>query len=1002
MRDVYAWLIALLPEYAVQLIKADPFGALIYGDAGQWAVPTRRTALKLLSDYAANKDPWFRADDWYAPLLGSLAHPELVEDFRNILKDEPSPHVTSVVLSAMEYGKPLSEMGDDLLEFIRDPDHPHRHWLNDDALRVFIRVCPERIAERKALLEEVHAGAVKDEDRMLRAALLAELYPTEIGPHEVVHYFADANISGRGTMDWFIRHELMEKTPSSDLPVLADTILANPDDVKKLGEFNRRELNGTFIRRLLESHGDTATPDQIYAWLGIYMDRYHTAHLNKEDADIIRAYFEAHPELYVGLFRHWLSQTAPDGKHDYGFHHIDFRARMLLASPPLNFPETLLTWAAAETDSDKAEFLFEEAVEMVMWGNLGAFSVSLDHLFDYVEAHPVFAEIWERKRTTAVPEWRWEQARRAQNHRKEREGKRANVVNILTSRLEDLRTGKDLRNLDFGANIFFGLSYEARNEDEPVERIRRQTNDEITEAIIEGFEALLKTDNPHAPSDIVNLDCKSRRYWASFAVLAGADIVAARSLEEFLALPNANLKAALAYHLVHSQGGQTRTWDKKIMIEHHGLAREVLAEIWRAQLAGGKKEHLNGTYVGRTEDISTPIILSAIPILLHENPALPPRILGDLLNVILHHGDAEVLRPLAPMALADRRVRGEARTLWLAVAALLSPDDYTHKLDRNLPSSSRDVWATHGILTAGAGTLMYGLESVPQLQMSISILGKYFNNVPLFIGERVRGPWDTEDAARSIRGLIDALAGLATEEAAKAFETLIADPALHEWHHHLRHSQAIQAKNLRDTQFKRPSAQDVCTLLGGGAPAGMEDFQVLAVDILDDIAADIRGNNANMWKSFWTHAGRGKLDKPKIENDSRDAMLPWIRPYLSARGITIEPEGAAADQKRVDIRLTSAGTGTLPIEVKRNQNDELWTAMRDQLLERYTDDPSTGGYGIYLVIWSGKGGNGCKSPPKELGIDTPKTAMELQAALEAIKPDPRFVVRVIDVSRPHD
>ena len=74
------------------------------------------------------------------------------------------------------------------------------------------------------------------------------------------------------------------------------------------------------------------------------------------------------------------------------------------------------------------------------------------------------------------------------------------------------------------------------------------------------------------------------------------------------------------------------------------------------------------------------------------------------------------------------------------------------------------------------------------------------------------------------------------------------------------------------------------------------------------LAAAIRGDNANLWKSFWILAGKGKLDKPKIENDSRDAMLPWIRPYLSSRGITIEPEGAAADQKRVDIRLTSAGS----------------------------------------------------------------------------------------------
>lgn len=355
------------------------------------------------------------------------------------------------------------------------------------------------------------------------------------------------------------------------------------------------------------------------------------------------------------------------------------------------------------------------------------------------------------------------------------------------------------------------------------------------------------------------------------------------------------------------------------------------------------------------------------------------------------------------MALAHRRVRGEIRTLWLAVAALLSPGDYVHKLNRRLRSSSRDVWATHGILTTGAATLMYGLESVPQLQMSVSILGKYFNNVPLFgSGERRRGPEQTADAAQSVRALIDTLAGLATKEAANAFETLIGDLALHEWHNHLRHAQAIQAKNLRDTQFDCPSAQDVSTLLAGGAPASMEDFQALAVHVLDDIAAAIRGDNANLWKSFWILAGKGKLDKPKIENDSRDAMLPWIRPYLSSRGITIDPEGATADQKRVDIRLTSAGTGTLPIEVKRDDNDELWTAMQDQLLERYTNDPNTGGYGVYLVIWHGKGGNGCKTPPKESGIDTPTTAMELLAALEAIKPSPLFVVRVIDVSKPHD
>ena len=65
-------------------------------------------------------------------------------------------------------------------------------------------------------------------------------------------------------------------------------------------------------------------------------------------------------------------------------------------------------------------------------------------------------------------------------------------------------------------------------------------------------------------------------YTVSYPVLAGADILAARSPEAFLAIPEANLKAALAYHLVVSIGGESRIWDKEIMAAHPVLAREVL------------------------------------------------------------------------------------------------------------------------------------------------------------------------------------------------------------------------------------------------------------------------------------------------------------------------------------------------------------------------------------------------------------------------------------------
>ena len=40
--------------------------------------------------------------------------------------------------------------------------------------------------------------------------------------------------------------------------------------------------------------------------------------------------------------------------------------------------------------------------------------------------------------------------------------------------------------------------------------------------------------------------------------------------------------------------------------------------------------------------------------------------------------------------------------------------------------------------------------------------------------------------------------------------------------------------------------------------------------------------------------------------------------------------------------------------MKKSSNPTLWNALRNQLIERYTRDPATGGYGIYVVFWFGK------------------------------------------------
>ena len=43
------------------------------------------------------------------------------------------------------------------------------------------------------------------------------------------------------------------------------------------------------------------------------------------------------------------------------------------------------------------------------------------------------------------------------------------------------------------------------------------------------------------------------------------------------------------------------------------------------------------------------------------------------------------------------------------------------------------------------------------------------------------------------------------------------------------------------------------------------------------------------------------------------------------------------------------------VEIKKSIHRNLWSAIRNQLIAKYTRDPTAGGCGIYLVFWFGKG-----------------------------------------------
>ena len=128
--------------------------------------------------------------------------------------------------------------------------------------------------------------------------------------------------------------------------------------------------------------------------------------------------------------------------------------------------------------------------------------------------------------------------------------------------------------------------------------------------------------------------------------------------------------------------------------------------------------------------------------------------------------------------------------------------------------------------------------------------------------------------------------------------------------------------------------------------------------------------------STGTRMTTGNLTLP---NTRIPAATPCFRICVNVcrKASTPSPRGSTLETKRADMRVSYLDF-QIPIEVKKNRHRDLWSALKNQLIQQYTTDPATEGYGIYLVFWFDP--DDTQSPPSG---PRPASPQELQRKLEA-------------------
>ena len=969
LRGLSAWIAAHSCAARQDLIERDPIGVGLYGDVSGFSTDRKRELLTCLQVQASRLAPVSRA----ATAFGALATPSMVPVFAGILtasgRERTHQSFVGFGLRVLSQGSFLPCLSDTLLAVARDGT-----WLpdvNGAALDAFMHNCPdgrEKTLRLRELLADVHAGRVPDPDDELLGILLMRLYPEELPPSEVWSYLSIPTDRQRlGTYLVFWKWALLEKCPDSRIAEHLDALSARIDAVRPmLDDPLLEDIPVDLLARGLHAHGEGLGTKRPYDWLGAGLVSPVHDFPTKGQALRIRSWLETHPEIQKAVFAQGVSRCAEaDGTR---IDTSEVWRRLYGSRLPEDFGLWCLNQAAGATDERVARF-FLERVFGAMIERSGDDGLSLEVLIDRTSVHPVLAGIFSElsSRSLDAAYARRRERQRNREHREElRRRAQDNWVDHFRSKEDALRANTASPHLLHQiAAAYFGALPEAPGSD-PMSRLAclLRDDDRLVATALEALRgAIRRADLPDVDETIRLRD---------------------RNREHYLALP---------------------AWYRRLLASRPRLVAEVLIRTATAEIRS-RRIHVSGLYALAHDSNHADVArMASLPLLRAFPIRSAARQMTDLRYLLwsaLRHADRGSFANLIERKLSRVSMDDAQRACWLTAGVLVSPKTWLRPLEEFAGKGERRVRHVAAFLDYRAHVYfpIDRLEA-PALESLIRLLGRSF-------GPCSRSGLVTleVEASDRVQWMIQRLAESPTDEASAALDALASDPALAHWQAELIRARDDQRVVRRDAAYRHPDIEQVCRTLDDGPPANPGDLAALVTNRLDEIAQRIRNDNTNGWRPFWNETSHRRPAAPKHEDSCRDALLSEVR-YRLPDEVDAQPEGHYASDKRADIRVACHSAGAqrpsfeVPVEIKKHSHPKLWSALRNQLIARYTRNPATDGYGIYLVLWFGDGKE-CRTPPPPCGARPDGPAALKERLEETLTPEEarKISVRVIDVSAP--
>lgn len=999
LRGLYAWLAVFGIAWRDQLIVRDALGLVLYGDVKAFPKEDKRRLLNALY-HDANLNRWLNYHYHDAPRFGALATADMEDVFREILNlkqpDRSWQVVMDCMMDAMQYGEMLPGLADDLLRIVRDADY----WppLRESALHAFVRVAGEAgSAWLLSMLEDIRQGAIEDGNDELMGKLLKHLYPRHIPSSRVFDYLhAPKQQNLTGAYRWFWIHEFHERSADHDVPVLLDQwTLRAISSADWMYRHDLNEIKGKLLVRGVMLAGEEIETERLYRWLSIGIDSETSEYIEREQGQAIALWLSRHPEQYKALLLFGIEQCLGAENIQHCLYQVE--ARLYGAMPPADIAEWCLQQADLASHNELAHAFFDHAVHAYgTQSNITPFDLkTLEFLEGWVRQRPRFQPWLEAYLAWPVEEWRYDHAQRKRDRNIEKEKRKNAWMQFFREHQAAIRGGsahpKVLGDL---ATAYFGHAHEAPGET-PTERLDNFLDHDagLVADALSGFRHVLTRNDLPSVADIVASSLKGSRYYLCWPCQAG---MALSTQEEIAALDEDILATVIAFQYLYPAGNEA-AWEEMLRRTRPDLMAKVLVDCALPYLRAGK-EHVHGLYGLAYSAESAGVAKLAVLPLLRGFPVRAKKVqLSDLRYLLI--AGLRYLDKLEFLELVSTKLGYKLddpqRVYWLAAAMVADPATYTQVLSQFVGKSQAKAECLTGFFPDRYDQFSL-TDALPENDIAwlIELIGKSYRPYVLNGGGFVSHAMGVADLVQS---WIRRLGSMSTQTATDTLATLLLKQSLSAWHDELRIAMRNQRVIKRDSMFQHPPADRVCLTLKNLQPATPADLAALTLEHLQALRDKIRHGATNDYRQYWSLDRSNKQpETPKPENECRDALLSALQERLGQLGVEAVKEGYYAKETRADIRVSFGGFN-IPVEIKKENHRDLWTAIRKQLIDQYTQEPNTGGYGIYLVFWFGG-----KGVPLSAG-KKPVTATELEARLSEVLTSEerrRISVIVIDCSVP--